>query len=200
MVTSTEDLQGVVKQAHEAASELLKENPELGQIAFREILDHLLTELQPPTGNGGPAAASTVEESPSGIDDAYATEDQRAWAISQALQIGTDEVRDLFNLADAEPVLQMNSKRLSAKKSVATKEIALLVCSARTALGLDSGTDHIREAVDQHGRLDPSNFMKTLAAMEQIVMRGSPRSRNRLVRLRVIGVEEARGLAAKFTG
>ena len=199
MATSTEDLQGLIRQARDAAAELLSEDSALGQIAFREILGHLLSERQPAATNGGAAPAVSRAAATSDIDDAFATEEQRAWAVAQFFQIGIDEVRDLFDLGDAEPFLQVGNKQLNKQKSAATREIVLLVCGARTALGFDTGTEHIREAADRHGRLDLPNFMRTLGAMEQIALRGSPGSGNRLVRLKAIGVEAARKLASKLT-
>lgn len=205
MVTSDGRMKQVVDEAFAAIAGIPSEHDsELRRIAFERVLDALLGDAAPNGVNGeAPTARATAlnapETSSEVLDDSYATEEQRAWAVAQSLQIEIDEARDLFDVGAAEPVLQMGSKRLSAQKSAATREIALLICSARTALGLDTGTDHIREAADQHSRLDPPNFMKTLTAMEQIVLRGSPKSHNRLVRLRVIGVEEARQLAAKLT-
>lgn len=199
MATNTEDLQGLIRQARDAAAELLSEDPALGQIAFREILDHLLSERQPSPTNGGAVPTASPAAATSDIDDGYATEEQRAWAVAQSFQIGIDEARDLFDLGDAEPVLQVGSKRLSKQKSAATREIVLLVCGARTALGFDTGTEHIREAAERHGRLDLPNFMRTLGAMDQIALRGSPGSGNRLVRLKGIGIEASRDLASKLT-
>ena len=96
------------------------------------------------------------------------------------------------------PVLIANSHRLASAKSVGTREIALMVVGARTAMALDTGTEHIREAAERYGRLDPANFMATLGAMDQIALRGAPTSQNRLVRMKAIGAEEARALAAQL--
>ncbi len=199
MATSTEDLQGLIRQARDAAAELLSEDSALGQIAFREILGHLLSERQSAATSEDAAPAVSLAAARSNIDDAFATEEQRVWAVAQFFQIGIDEVRDLFDLGDAEPFLQVGNKQLNKQKSAATREIVLLVGGARTALGLDTGTEYIREAAERHSRLDLPNFMRTLGAMEQIALRGSPGSGNRLVRLKAIGVEASRELASKLT-
>ena len=199
MATNTEDLQGLIRQAHDAAAELLSEDSALGQIAFREILGHLLSERQPSPTNGGAAPTVSPAAATSDIDGGFATEEQRARVVAQSFQIGIDEARDLFDLSGAEPVLRVSGKQLSKQNSAATREIALLVCGARAALELDTGTDHIREAAERHGRLDPPNFMRTLGAMDQIALRGSPGSGNRLVRLKAIGIEASRELASKLT-
>ncbi len=200
MAASTDGLKELVQQAQDAAAELLKADPELGRIAFREILGHLLRELQlTEQANGAAAAIASSADVESSIDETYATEEQRAWAVAQSFNIDIHEARDLFDLSGPDPMLQVHSKSLAKQRSTATREIALLVCGARTALGLDTGTDHIRVAAERHNRLDPPNFMKTLGAMKQIVVRGSPGSHNRLVRLKVTGVEKARELAAQLT-
>lgn len=200
MSVRSDELKAIVDDAWAATETLSGCEPDVRQVAFERLLTHLLAGDR----NGASPTIGTVESngrqgaSAEPLDGSYATEEQRAWAIAQSFQIGIDEVRDLFDLSDVEPVLQVSSKRLSKQKSVATREIVLLVCGARTALGLDTGTDHIRAAAEQHGRIDLSNFMRTLGAMDQIALRGSPGSGNRLVRLKGIGVEAARGLASKL--
>lgn len=205
MSVRSDDLKAMVDDAWAATETLRGCEPDVRQVAFERLLTHLLsTHLSDPGGDASFAVDSAEsngqqENSTKPLDGSYATEEQRAWAVAQFFKVGVDEARDLFDVSDVEPVLQVGSKRLNKRKSSATREVVLLVCGARTALGLDTGTDHIREAAEQHGRLDPSNFMATLGAMEQIALRGSPGSHNRLVRLKAIGVEASRELALKLT-
>ncbi len=202
MVTSTDELQGAVGQAQTAVATLLDQDRPLGEIAFREVLQHLLAGLNGADASVVAAAApapARASGTQSDIDDTYATPEQRATAIARYLHIQPDEVEDLFDVSEFEPLLRMNSKNLSKVKSAATREIALLVLGGRTAMALDTGTHHIRDATDRHDRLDPTNFMKTLEAMETVRLRGAPESPNRLVRLKVVGIEAARKLAAKLT-
>ena len=198
MVTSTDELQGAVGMAQTAVAALLAEDRALGEIAFREVLQHLLAGL-----NGADAAAAPTpargSDTHGDIDDTYATPEQRATAIARYLHIQPDEVEDLFDVSELEPLLRMSSKNLSTSKSAATREIALLVLAGRTAMALDTGMHHIRDAAERHHRLDPANFIKTLEAMETVGLRGAPESPNRLVRLKVVGIEAARKLAAKLT-
>lgn len=76
----------------------------------------------------------------------------------------------------------------------------MLVAAGRAALGLDTGSRHIREAVEAHRKLDAPNFGSTLTNMEEIALRGRPGAKNRLVRLRANGVDSARRLAAQIVG
>ena len=201
MSVRSDELKAMVDDAWAATEALSECKPDVRQVAFERLLTHLLSGDRGDASSTVRAAESNGAQGASAepLDGSYATEEQRAWAIAQSFQIGIDEVRDLFDLSDAEPALQVSCKQLNERKSAATREIVLLVCGARTALGLDTGTDHVREAAEQHGQLDPPNFMRTLDAMEQIALRGSPGSSNRLVRLKGIGVEAARELASKLT-
>ena len=199
MVTSTDELQGAVGMAKTAVAELLAEDRALGEIAFRHVLEHLLGELHAEARNGSPGAPSESEaKTPAAIDDLFATESQRAAAIARYFDLELQEANDLFDITQPDPVLIANSKRLATAKAAGTREIALMVVGARTAMALDTGTEHIRETAERYGRLDPPNFIKTLGAMEQIALRGGPKSQNRLVRMKAIGAEEARALAAQL--
>ena len=199
MVTSTDELQGAVGMAKTAVAELLAEDRALGEIAFRHVLEHLLGELHAEARNGSPGAPSESEaETPTAIDDLFATESQRAAAIARYFDLELQEANDLFDITQPDPVLIANSKRLAGATSAGTREIALMVVGARTAMALDTGTEHIRVTAERYGRLDPPNFMATLRAMDQIALRGGPKSQNRLVRMKAIGAEEARELAAQL--
>jgi len=89
---------------------------------------------------------------------------------------------------------------LSSSRAVAVREIALLIGGARTSLGLDTSTSHIRSAVDEYGKLDSENFTATLGAMPEISVLGRRGSSNRLVRMKVHGAERARALAQRLIG
>ena len=185
--------------AKTAVAELLAEDRALGEIAFRHVLEHLLGELHAEARNGSPGAPSESEaKTPAAIDDLFATESQRAAAIARYFDLELQEANDLFDITQPDPVLIANSKRLAGATSAGTREIALMVVGARTAMALDTGTEHIHEAAKRYARLDPPNFMTTLEAMDQIALRGAPRSQNRLVRMKAIGAEEARALAAQL--
>lgn len=189
----------LVAQARDAASVLGEEDKELRRIAFERVLDHLLGNG---AGNGSTPQAPAVEATPKParepIDGALATEQQRIDAVARYFDIDPEQVRELFNLRGEEPELVMNSAKLPKGKSEAVREIALLVGGVRTAVGLETGSQAIREVVENYGKLNSHHFMETLSGMEEIAVLGKPGSKNRLVRMRVIGAEAARPLAQRL--
>ena len=189
----------LVAQARDAASVLgAEEDKELRRIAFERVLDHLL-------GNGGngsapraPAVEATPKPAREPIDGALATEQQRIDAVARYFDIDPEQVRELFNLRGDEPALVMSSMSLPKEKAEAVRAIALLVCGVHTAVGLDTSSQTIREAVENYGKLNSRHFMETLSRMKEIAVLGKPGSKNRLVRMRVIGAEAARPLAQRL--
>lgn len=185
----------LVAQARDAASVLgAEEDKELRRIAFERVLDHLL-------GNGGgngsaPQALSRklVDEP---IDAVLGTEQQRVDATARYFDIDPEGVRQLFDLSGDEPLLVLPAGKLPGGKAEAVREIALLIGGVRTAVGLATGTSHIRQAASDYKKLD-DNFMTTLGEMSKIAVLGKPGSRNRLVRMRAIGAEAARPLAQRL--
>lgn len=188
----------LVAQARDAVSVLGEEDSALRPIAFERVLDHLL-------GNGGgngvapqaPAAEAATKPADDPIDGVLATEQQRVDAASRYFDIAPAEVRELFDLSNGEPRLVLHSNKLPRGKAEAVREIALLVCGVRTAVGLDTGSQHIRRASDDFNKLD-KNFMTVLGEMDTVAVLGKPGSKNRLVRMRVIGAEAARPLAQRL--
>lgn len=183
----------LVAQARDAASVLGEEDRELRSIAFERVLDHLL-------GNGGngsapQAPAQKLVDDP--IDGVLATEQQRVDAAARYFDIDPEGVRQLFDLSGDEPQLVLPSGKLPGGKAEAVREIALLIGGVRTAVGLATGTSHIRQAASDYKKLD-DNFMTTLGELNKIAVLGKPGSRNRLVRMRVIGAEAARPLAQRL--
>ncbi len=188
----------LVKQALDAASVLEDEDRDLQRIAFERVLDHLL-------GNGGAqqqhAATAAAEAAPTTepIDSVLDTEQQRLDAAARYFGFNeTEPVRELFDLSGDEPKLVFHANKLPEGKAAAVRNITLLVCGVRTAVGLETGTQHIRQAADTYKKLDAANFMTTLGSMDEIAVLGKPRSPNRLVRMRGIGAEAARPLAQKL--
>ena len=189
----------LVAQARDAVSVLGEEDRELRRIAFERVLDHLLGN-----GNGGngvapqtPAATAATKPTNDPIDGVLATEQQRVDAAARYFQIEPDEVRELFDLSGEEPELVVNSGKLPKEINEAVREIALLVGGVRTAVGLETGSQTIREVVDAYGKLN-RHFMETLSKAREIAVLGKPSSRDRLVRMRAIGAEAARPLAQRL--
>ena len=168
------------------------------QSAFVLVLEAMLRR-----SSNGPTQAATptngVSGSPTdGGDDLYSTADLRGDAISSYLEVPRDQVERLFAIEEPEPTLQLPVQKLALGKRPATREIGLLVVAARTALGLDTFTDHIRESAEYYRKYDGPNFLSTLQKSDEFVVLGRPRTRARVVRLRRAGVAGARELAQKL--
>ena len=131
-------------------------------------------------------------------DGAFAEEQQRIDAIASYFRIMPEQVLDIFDPTDDEPVLNMPTTYLSDAKTSATREITLLVAGARTALGKETNTSHIRPEVDKYGKLDSSNFMAALRDMKEIHVLGKRGSSNRVIRMKVPGAEKAQELAQRL--
>lgn len=171
-----------------------EEDKELRRIAFERVLDHLLGNG---AGNGSapPALARKLVDEP--IDAVLGTEQQRVDATARYFDIDPEGVRQLFDLSGDEPLLVLPAGKLPGGKAEAVREIALLIGGVRTAVGLATGTSHIRQAASDYKKLD-DNFMTTLGEMSKIAVLGKPGSRNRLIRMRAIGAEAARPLAQRL--
>ena len=202
MSSSSVALKDLLAEAQEIVSTI--EDAEMRRIAFGPVLDRLLSEngadrerhADGANGASGSTARTTLSEAPA--DDSYVDASQRADSIARFLAIEPAKALNLFNLDETEPDLQARSANIPAGKADGMRAIALLICSARTALGIETTTRHVKEAADSYGRYDAANFMKTLTAMDEIAVRGKPRSSNRVIRLRVTGQEAARELAASL--
>ncbi len=195
-MSTTEQLSTIVERVREATKSLSGDEFRLREIAFEKLLEHELA--QTPAANGSSGQAPSAMAHTDDVDGSYATLQMRADAVARYFDIDPDAVVDLFDLGEGIPTLQLPTGTLSRAKAQAIREITLLVCGARTALGLDTGSRDIRDAAEHYGRLDSGNFMKHLTDFELIAVRGKPGSSNRLVRMRATGAEASRELAQRL--
>ncbi len=196
MVTSTDDLKGLVDRARDAVAGLDPQtDSDLRPIAFARILEALLRDTASTpsnAGNGRPATSAQL------IDDTFATEEQRIDAVASYLRLRPEQAGDLFDLTSEKPHLQVNPAALEAQKRPALRQIVLLVAAARDALGIETGTGDVRSAADGLGKFDKNNFINTISAMPEVALRGKRGEHNRQIRLRLIGTEAARELASSL--
>ncbi len=198
MVTSTEDLRGLVDRARDAVAGLDPQtDSDLRPIAFERILEALLRDTASAPSNGGNGRPATSTQL---IDDTFATEEQRIDAVASYLRIRPEQAGDLFDLTSEQPRLQVNQTALEAQKRPALRQIVLLVAAARDALGIETGTADVRSAADDLGKFDKNNFISTISTMPEVALRGKRGEHNRLIRLRLIGTEAARELASSLVG
>ncbi|MCY3850842.1 MAG: hypothetical protein OXF75_08585, partial [Acidimicrobiaceae bacterium] len=167
------------------------------------VLDHLLTDSEPRSAAAPPSQMSdsnTTTSQVHDIDATLASEQQRVDALAHYFKISPDDVLHIFQVSGEEPELVLPPSRLTNASAIATREISLLIAGARTALGQETTTAHIREVADHFGKLDSSNFSQTVTKMSELSVLGKPHSPNRAVRMRATGVEAARGLAQRIVG
>lgn len=192
---------GMVREAWLATSELDAEvERSTRESAFMLVLEAMLkdhiSEVAPTESLTSGAEAGDGNGQPA--DDLYSTPELRTDAISSYLEIGEEQVEILFDVGGSEPTIHVGPVELSQAKRTATLEIALLMLSARTALGLDTQMDDIRKVVEQYRKYDRGNFAKTLQSSPDVVVLGKPHSSQRTVRLRGVGVSAARELAHRL--
>ena len=188
-MTSTEQLADIVLRVREATRCLAEDEPQLQAIAFEKLLDH---ELSHTASNNG--LRNGAAEQP---DGSYATPEMRAGAVGRYFDIAPADAAVLFDLSANSPELSVDGRALSGSNAEAVREIALLVCGARTALGVDTGTRNIMEAVKRYDKTD-EDFNRHLIEFDKISVYGKSRSANRLVRMRVVGMEAGRDLAQRL--
>ena len=184
----------IVKRAEAAA--LAAKDPARQQIAFRRLLDHLLSgDPSPPPANGsGPIRTSEQADAAHPLG----SRQQRSDEVATYFGIDPERVGDLFELSEDEPQLVLSPKHLGGKSAPATRKVALLMTGVRSALGLDTSTAHIREAAERLHVIDPANFNATLARMSNLALMGAPGGKSRPVRLKTAGVARARELVSEL--
>ena len=131
-------------------------------------------------------------------DSVLADEQQRTDAIARYFKIEPEDVAHIFDTSDNELELIVHTSRLDVSNAAATREIALLISGARTAIGLETNTNHIRAISHRFDRLDSGNFMKTLGSMTEVSVLGRRGSPNRVIRMKVSGVEKAQELIKRL--
>ena len=201
-----ESMAAIVREAW-AATELLgtlTEQP-TRESAFMLVLEAMLRGGSDEGGSVGASANGSqiapAESQPPGVaeeDDLYSTPDLRIDGISNYLEIERESVDVLFDVGAREPSLQLQRHQLSNRAKTATREIALLILGARTALGLDTSLNDIREVVKRYRKYDGSNFAAALKSGSEFAVLGQPRSSHRTVRLRGGGMAAARELAKRL--
>lgn len=138
--------------------------------AFSEVLRHLLGGYAPtaaPAVARGEPIEATVPSAGSGL-------------ARLAVRFGISEaaLADVLDVEDDSVMLHVASSKISATKSKATREVALLIVAARQGAGIDeSWTDvaYVRDALQHYNRYDASNFSKYLRETEDVFnFRGKP--------------------------
>lgn len=189
MPATVQQMKELVQVAREAVADFKEDDADLRRIAFERILDHMLAGAP----DGAAASNGAAED-----DWPPRTKSRRAGLVGLYFGIDPERAAELFDLSGREPLLRLQFARVPDEKTAATKLITLMVAGARAALGLDTNTAHIRDALEDHGVLDSANFADALSEMGAFVLLGEPGQYNRVVRLKGIGVYEAKECAARL--
>ena len=189
-------LQELLKSAEEAVEVI--EDEERKRIAFERVLDHLLKTTDSNQAVEARPPAPPINDASPPVDSAFASEQQRIDAVAEYFGIDPEQVTDIFDMSGEDPGLTIHSSKLPGGQAPATRHIALLITGARTALGRDTDTDHLRKGADDYSKLNSSNFMTTLSQMPELSLMGKRGSSKRLVRMKVRGAEGARELAKQL--
>ena len=192
-MTTKEELAEIVERVRLATESLSGDDHRLREIAFEKLLEYELAHSGAENGAATSARASSDDQ----VDTSYSSPQMRADAVARYFGIDPESTGELFDLSEEEPTLHLPSAKLGQSKAQRVREITLLVCGVRTALGIDTGSRHIRTVVEQYGDLD-TNFVAHLTEFDKVVVRGKPGSQNRLVRMRATGAEESRALAQRL--
>jgi hypothetical protein len=141
----------------------------------------------------GGVTSPTTTVSPDSTASTTGTDDWRRRAAS-SFSVDPEDIGEAFDLVDGRMHVTIPPSRLPRQKAAAMKEVALLLCSARQAAGLDEDgfTDVgvVRDECRELGVLDTSNFAAEIAGLgDYMSFRGSGRSRHLRVNRR--GHEEA---------
>jgi hypothetical protein len=159
--------------------------------AYGEVLHALL-------GGGEPAASSAVATLPREVGAGSGSGLQK---LAARFGVHEEALADVFAIEDDAVTVHVASGKLSATKSRATREVALLIAGARQGIGIDEAwTDitHVRNTLTQYNRYDRGNFAKYLRETQDVFnFKGKPVSHIRLTRQ---GWEAATELIKNLTG
>lgn len=194
MTTRADELRALVEDAWNATAALEDAPVDRGD-AFRMVLEAALRD----NGGGERRAAGETEDAESSLASSCDTAEARTGALAAALAIKREQVVDLFDVRSTEPTLTaFATRRLARDCRSATREITLLICVARNAVGLSTGTWLLRDLAGTYDRLDLKDFEATLGSMEEIFVRGEAGADDRGITLRSLGVEAAHEIAQRM--
>ena len=179
-----------IRAAYEAVREA-ELPPELEGFALYGALrllgdrSHLSLGDRPHANSAGPTAVA------SGLD-----------RLAARVGVSATALGDLFEVQGDAISLHVPSSRIPQAKSAATREVALLIASARQGSGADdawTSVGHIRDALQDYKKYDPNNFAAYLRQVaDAFNFRGKGTSME--VRLTQPGWETAIALIASLAG
>jgi hypothetical protein len=165
---------------------------ELQQVAFGEVLRHLLNDRPQPIAPG-----AMQQDFADGLPEASGLA-----RLAARVKVSETALADVFEINGDNVSLHVASTRIDSARSRATREIALLIAAARQASGADdswTAVSHVRDALQQYNRYDTSNFSTYLrGAADAFNFRGKGTSLE--IRLTKPGWEMAATLIVSLVG
>lgn len=186
------ELREAMKQAAAAVEEAgLPED--LRQIAFKTALDSLLGVGQATSGAATPPPVAT----------SAVMSDDRLGMVASKLGMSVEDVAEVIHCDESAADIVVGYSRLASGKAAGVRQIALLICAARQASGLDpdgwTATSAIRDVAKEFNKFDEANFAGTLKEMDkEFNFQGSGAGRK--LRLTRKGWEDVKALVAELTG
>ena len=176
--------------------------PELRSTAFGHVLAHLLRQEESPAvaaedtkpkGRKKPAGVSAPPDPGAGDEESAESK------VSSALGVGTDDLSAFFILEDGEPALRVHLSKLPDGNPEMTREIAIMICAAREALGLGTDSRHILVAVKDYGRQN-CHFSEWLDAVPttEVSVQKKKNARVYPLVLRMPGREAAKEIGSRW--
>lgn len=175
--------------------------PEFESIAFEQVVASLLNQ-----------ASNQVSREPTVDPQQNTNSEHRSQdgagldlvdRIAAGLNIDSGLVERVYREVNGQPHLNLSTAKIPAAKSAATRDIALLVVAARSALNLDpddyTPVKEIRAVLEDYNRHDSANFASIIREMNNYFrFRGENQSRS--VKLNTPGREAALELIARLGG
>jgi hypothetical protein len=121
--------------------------------------------------------------------------------VAARLRLNREAVGEVFDVTDGRLNVIVSTRKLAAGKAPATKQLALLVATARQGADIEEWTDadEIRRFVEEYKRYDSANFAATLKEMDDI-FRVKQSGRKISVKLSRPGWDRAAELINKLGG
>jgi hypothetical protein len=189
-----------ILSAARAAVAAAKVPKELQPLAFGKAVD-LLAGSAAPSESRPPSGGKPKEDGSDGKTGDSGTEEERLEKIARRTGVDLSKLAYIYDLDDDDVNLVIQRSKLATSKAVATREIALLYCSARQAGGYDethTPVSSIRQRVDDMGVLDTANFSTSVRNVDGMTGKGT--RQNREFKVTQHGYEEAGKLITRLTG
>jgi hypothetical protein len=168
---------------------------DLREIAFARALDYALLPSQPPPEPRPKADGPPDHQHQDGDADAPSLEN-----LVKKLDVPLSQVQRIYEIDDEGVHLLMSTSDLPAKKQDAMAEIAYLIIAGRQATGLDEFTSPkvVKEAADNRGVLDSSNFWKAVGKIDGKGIRIRGTNANRDFKINQAGYEKAAAIVKRI--